>query len=127
MKTLLNPLQKHMNKQSLRYAVSRQMFCPICSNILDAREACEITTTKVEEPITTVVAVRVFCKDCAEHLLASGWELKAKGQGFTLEINRGYRKPARVPSAEEVRAKEERKAARMAKGYEDKFTGNLFA
>ena len=109
MDTIERIMLEQCNRELLRFAVMRAIFCPVCQNILDTRRAALVGST-------------VICRTCEE-------KSRAKFEARGLEIIRGYkpRKPRKpAPTAEELRAKEERKGDRMAAAYVDRATGNLF-
>ena len=124
MKEILNPLKKHLDKQLLRYAVQHAIFCPGCGTVMDVRRAALLS---IRNPRTgTELFCRALCEECVEGGHETTVKAAAKAKNLEFEIVRGYRL-AKRETPEQIRAKEERKADRMAKSYEDRFTGNLFA
>lgn len=117
-----NILQSICERNLIRYAVQRQIFCKLCGTILDYRRAALVDATA---PHGTS-SMFCICQDCdREHI--PNFLAAAKREGCTVEISRLYRPRKPAPTADEIRAKEERKAARMASAYVDRHTGNLFA
>lgn len=69
---MLDILKSKLEKESHRYMVSREMFCPVCNAILDVKTATSITVYNQEKEI---VYTKVFC---SKHLQSGYKESQAK-------------------------------------------------
>jgi hypothetical protein len=69
---MLDLMRNQIEKESLRYSVSRTIFCPTCGRILDIRNAVEVSATTTEKTHETISQGKpagslVFCKPyCGE-------------------------------------------------------------
>lgn len=77
-------MQRTVNRNLLKYAASRAIFCPGCNQIMDWRKTMILDVTKDSAPVHTMV----FCTTCGDKGLLS-LEALCKEKGLTLEVTDG--------------------------------------
>lgn len=85
---MLNKFETMAKKASLKSWVQQQMFCPLCSSILDVRRAVEI---EVNRTSGSFVEGQIVCAKCWEGpgLRLARFLERAKDSGYTVDINDG--------------------------------------
>ena len=58
---ILDQFRRTAERNALKFSVGRQMFCPKCQRVLDAKRAVNVTTTMGEPREVTV------CAECWGH------------------------------------------------------------
>jgi len=76
---ILDQFRRTAERNALKFAVGRQMFCPKCKRVLDAKRAVDITASNG--------ANRTVCVDC----FGRGPEFhgKCESGGLTLDVLHG--------------------------------------
>lgn len=83
---ILSPMQRTVNRNLLKYAASRAIFCPGCNQIMDWRKTMILDVTKDSAPIKTMV----FCTTCGDKALPS-LQKACLDRNLVLEITDGRR------------------------------------
>lgn len=77
----LSPLEKTLNRNSLKYSVGRAIFCPGCRDIMDVRRAVEVTASQNGN----IVMVKALCITCWDKQRAE-FERKLAELKATIEV-----------------------------------------
>lgn len=73
-----DPFRNSINRESLKYMVQREIFCPFTGNVLDVRNAVEIDITKPDGKTVPIVMIAEHWDACKDEVLAT--------EGYTIEV-----------------------------------------
>lgn len=73
---ILDQFRRTAERNALKFSVGRQMFCPKCQRVLDAKRAVNVTASTGGE--------RTMCADCWGR--GSEFHGKCEAGGFTFDV-----------------------------------------
>lgn len=80
-----NTLQTHVNRNLLKYAAGRVMFCPSCDKCLDCRSTVNVTVLHKGE-VHSSTTLCAACYDARKPVLDAALAKASPDVGITLDI-----------------------------------------
>lgn len=82
---IMGTMQRHVNRQLLKYAAGTVMFCPGCGEVLDCRRVVNVTVLHKGE-VHSSTTLCVGCYDRRKPVLDAALAKAPKEQGIELDV-----------------------------------------